>query len=507
MRIYGSSPLHKYAELIFRCKRMFIVAVILGTLATSLGVYMRQDKYSAFVVIALTGDTATGEAMSSTDGGRDSNPIYAAAQRKAARLIQYWLPVDRDFTADSMKNLGLEAKYGDKFDAKVRAVRDELASSAALVTPQHLKLQLTWDDPKEAEAILNEVYGAFSRKTVAEETAVQTNKRQVLEEQFKLYNKRANEQATRRVKYLKDHYWENPALLGQSLGSLETTQQSIAQAETTLADARSRQQRIDQELTRVPEWVTGAETTRTITEDPSLQLTTQRTDLQRQLQQAKQRYNDLHPVVQDLQKQIIAIDKQIADVRKQPRVATNEQSEVQRTRNPVWITLKQYQAQLGMMIQGYDRRIGELRAQLARLEGRVRAMPGEEVAFQKVEKDYELANNLRNQVRARLAAAQYDEEQSKLTQARLVKLEYGPISEKVVAGGKRVLLLALGPLLGILIAFSFSLLAESLDHTLRTPVEVERFLGKPVLAVIPRMRTPREGRKQLAGATKRSISS
>ena len=70
-----------------------------------------------------------------------------------------------------------------------------------------------------------------------------------------------------------------------------------------------------------------------------------------------------------------------------------------------------------------------------------------------------------------------------------------------------MVLYALGPLLGIVVAFCFSLLLESLDHTLRTPVEVEKYLNKPVLAVIPKMAVPREGRKQLGGSSKSSITS
>jgi capsular polysaccharide biosynthesis protein len=100
-----------------------------------------------------------------------------------------------------------------------------------------------------------------------------------------------------------------------------------------------------------------------------------------------------------------------------------------------------------------------------------------------------------------------EEERDQLTQARSLALVVPPKAQQLDKGSKSVLLYMLGPILGIIIAFCFSLLAEALDHTLRTPVEVEKYLGKPVLAVLPRIRPEREGRKQLSGASNPSITS
>jgi capsular polysaccharide biosynthesis protein len=69
-----------------------------------------------------------------------------------------------------------------------------------------------------------------------------------------------------------------------------------------------------------------------------------------------------------------------------------------------------------------------------------------------------------------------------------------------------MLLYGLGPILGIIIAFGFSLLAEALDHTLRSPVDVEKHLGKPVLAVIPKMKNNKAA-KALTGGSQGTISS
>ena len=51
------------------------------------------------------------------------------------------------------------------------------------------------------------------------------------------------------------------------------------------------------------------------------------------------------------------------------------------------------------------------------------------------------------------------------------------------------------------------LLAESMDHTLRTPVEVEHHLGKQVLAVLPKMSTARTAARRIGSSANRTISS
>ena len=58
MRVYGSSPLFNYVELIFRSKRLFIVSIILATLATT-GFYLSRTKnYNARMVVLMTGSEA-----------------------------------------------------------------------------------------------------------------------------------------------------------------------------------------------------------------------------------------------------------------------------------------------------------------------------------------------------------------------------------------------------------------------------------------------------------------
>ncbi|MBC7526834.1 MAG: hypothetical protein H7308_04730, partial [Chthonomonadaceae bacterium] len=100
---------------------------------------------------------------------------------------------------------------------------------------------------------------------------------------------------------------------------------------------------------------------------------------------------------------------------------------------------------------------------------------------------------IRGNLSVQLEQARMDEKRDKALHNTEMKIFVPPVSELEVAGGaKSLVLVAIGPIIGLILAFAFSLLTESLDHTLRTPIEVERFLGKPVLAVLPRLDTGKE---------------
>ena len=118
--------------------------------------------------------------------------------------------------------------------------------------------------------------------------------------------------------------------------------------------------------------------------------------------------------------------------------------------------------------------------------------------------EYGFVGQIRSNLENRLQQAELTEKQEVQRSSAETAMVVKPAAELESSGGKSMLLYAVGPILGIIIAFAFSLVAETLDHSLRTPIEVEKHLGKPVLAVLPRMDPPRVARRQLSGGTDRS---
>jgi uncharacterized protein involved in exopolysaccharide biosynthesis len=505
MRIYGSSPLYNYVELIFRCKRMFIVSIILGTVITSLIVAQRATSYDAAILVALTGDPAM--AVASNQRPNNEREI-TPAQRKAGRL-DIWIQRRPQFLEEVAENALLDKKYPGKTLSEIaRDIRKKIVGPV-LLNEQYMELKLTWHDPEEAEAILNNLFSKFSEQTVAAETFLVTEKRSFLEKQYKSADEKADRLAKLRITLQKDNYWKQPTMLAFHMGENEQIQRKLGDTRLDLADAETRLQDVMRQLQGMEPMIPDGQETVMERVEPTMKLAADLQELEKQKKQLLQSYSPLHPKVQDLDKQILATQQQIADIKNQPAAAPQKTIETNKlVRNPIWAELRMMQAQLEQTIRAQRRRMADLNGSLSTIQSRLTVMPDWEAKFNEVEQNYQLADTIRRNLHASLAAAELDEERDKSTQALTLNLEVPPKAEKTDSSGKKVLLYFLGPLLGIFVAFCFSLFAESLDHTLRTPVEVERYLGKPVLAVIPRMAVPREGRKKLAGASsKPSITS
>lgn len=503
MAIYGGSPLFRYVELVYRCKRLFILAVLLATVIVSAVVATRKNRYETTMIIGLFGDPTTAEVMGSDT--TDRRTVTDAVNRKVNRLT-FWIGKDRDFLDTALKNANLDRKYGAELPDVLRKVRDAITVEKDLVGGQYLEVTMAWHDPDEAEKILQSVYSRFADRTVNEETAVQTNRRVMLETQFKARDKEANRLAQLKVQYMRDHWYQNPAMLGSYMNQNDQVQQSLSDAEMDLADNRVRAAQMDREMAKTPRFITESISDVTLKEDPTLTLAAKRQDLETQLQQLKQRYNESHPLVRDVVRNIAAIDEQIATEKHKPMVKKQTQSQTARRLNLEWQDLHRQRTQIALTIEGLNRRIASLRGQASQSTSRVRQMPVEEVSFQRITNDYDTADKVRNLLRAQLVSAQIDEERDRYTQASLVKLVIPPRSERTDGGSKMLLVYALGPVLGLIIAFAFSLVAEAMDHSLRTPTEVESYLGKPVLAVLPRAQAGHEPGKQLPGASRPGIT-
>ena len=94
MRVYGSSPLFNYVELIFRSKRLFIVSIILATLATSGFYFSRSKNYTARMAVLMTGalGSSGGRGRFAAGHGRVQNrgpQHYAEKPSKHQRSYDY----------------------------------------------------------------------------------------------------------------------------------------------------------------------------------------------------------------------------------------------------------------------------------------------------------------------------------------------------------------------------------------------------------------------------------
>jgi capsular polysaccharide biosynthesis protein len=509
MRIYGSSPLFSYVELIFRCKRLFILSVILGTVIASVMVASRATTYNASMVVGLSGDPYLASQLRNPMSNRENDKENSPSKRKVQRLM-FWVNQDPEFLD------GIAATEKQKFNLRkspeeiAKDIRSKLATPEML-TDQFVQLKLAWGDKSQAEDILTQLFNRFHDKTVEAETLSTTNLQAIAKKQFDSADKKANALGKERVAYEARHYFQIPTMLGTQVNRVEQAQSQFEDARLELSDAQQRLTDINVQIQNVPKDIIEQRDVKGVIDHPEIALAQQYDDMDRQLKQLLNRYSAQHPAVIDLQKQMAALRSLIDEAKQkaaaQPQKPTTTEVGTRTVSNPEYRELMSQKRELERTKNALSRRVADLQTTLSRSRASILAMPVGENEWQRIDSDYQLADAIRKNRKAQLEQIRLDLERQTEVEQNQIKQEVPPKAEKADPAGKTMVLYALGPLLGIVVAFCFSLLLESLDHTLRTPVEVEKYLNKPVLAVIPKMAAPREGRKQLGGASKSSITS
>src|SRR5438105_175778 len=118
MRVYGSSPLYNYVELIFRSKRLFIASVVVTTLVVAGAAAMRAGTYTAKALVLLSGSAAN--TANTEDSGQRGSISYKL------NILNIVLK-DPNFMKEAMREQGLDkGKTDDDFDKFCKDARNAM---------------------------------------------------------------------------------------------------------------------------------------------------------------------------------------------------------------------------------------------------------------------------------------------------------------------------------------------------------------------------------------------
>lgn len=210
-------------------------------------------------------------------------------------------------------------------------------------------------------------------------------------------------------------------------------------------------------------------------------------ELQSRLVNLTSRYSDEYPDVIKTKAEIAEMEKRV----QQPVVAPGK------TANPAYIALSSQLAGIQSDINSVKRQIGGLNKQVTDMRYRTAATP-------KVEEGLKALLIDRNN-----AQAKYDDLMKKLMESRVAQgLEKGQMGERFTlvdparlpekpVSPNRLAIMLIGLLLGIGSGIGSASLREFADQSARSPEELARATGLPVLAVIPTIVTWQESRRQL----------
>ena len=496
MRVYGSSPLFSYVELIFRSKRLFIVSIILATLATT-GFYLSRTKtYTATMVVQMTGQK--------TMGANDDTQRGSVAWKLSILQIMF------RYRENIQKAMDLAHLLDGKSPTDV-AVYCKKVSESITYDPAGNFLGITCRWPgsaSECEQILNAFYLYYNQKVMGELALVSTTRTDLLTKLLKDYHEKHHTLEEKVGEYEVKNLAFKPGynFVQANQDYLQSLDQ-VKRLQEALQSANKQRDSISAELAHTQPTTQDSITYKGNSESPEMTsaVTTRDAALQA-LKDLQVNFTDANPKVKAAQEKYDQAKAHVEQLEKtanakagQKRTASDIQS-IKENANPIYQSLKSQMTEQNLNIAKIQTDLTNAQNSLEKAKQRVQMSPAEALRYRTMTSDLGLYAQIEEQLRADLEKARLEEKREQTLSAKDMSVEVPPTAEMEQGGARSALLLAAGPLLGLIVAFSFSLLAESLDHSLRTPQEVETFLNKPVLAVLPRLDTNKKTAQRQLGA-------
>ncbi|MEN6332821.1 MAG: hypothetical protein ABFE01_01085 [Phycisphaerales bacterium] len=412
----------------------------------------------------------------------------AATATAAARFTNEFVDVMSDLT-DRMKEtprklarqLGLSAALTDRDEAVEKVVKkltiETLQNTNVLAAAYEDK------DPELARDVLDAFMQAYLEKHLV---VYSTSSAQPFFEQQVMSLLEKLRQTERAMQDLKDATGVS-SLQDQRLAAVNrigAMELAIAQTDGELASASAKVTEIETMLAGIPETVVLEETTGFSDYAADL-MRTRLYDLQIQERDLEVKYPNGNRLLEMIHEQVnqgmAMLEKELAKPnRKETRTGLNV------SHQQMQATLFSEQANISALRSKLD----NMRTQVAQARDSLRLLNDAEIKTARLQRDLSLLTDSYNQYSAKLEEARI-EQALKSERISNISVLQSPTLPVVPVGPGKLVSLILGLALALVGGVGFAFLCERLDHSIKTPEDVQERLQLPTLASIPRTRQNR----------------
>jgi polysaccharide biosynthesis transport protein len=212
------------------------------------------------------------------------------------------------------------------------------------------------------------------------------------------------------------------------------------------------------------------------------------------LAQARLRYSDDHPDVKNILQKIKSLEARIA--------AGEKADDNPASHSPVAVQLQTQLNAIDTQIAGLVAREAEERGKVAALEGRLVATPQVERAYKELTRDLDLAHVKYDELQKRQMDAEVDAAAiagGAADEFRIVKM---PVRPSAPSGPLRIAIALFGLIAAGIVALAGLMIADTIDSTVRGSRDVRNILGVSPIAMVPNIlsaEVQRHRRTQFAG--------
>jgi polysaccharide biosynthesis transport protein len=220
-----------------------------------------------------------------------------------------------------------------------------------------------------------------------------------------------------------------------------------------------------------------------------------------ELQQASERYSPEHPDRIRLQREVDALEQQLAAAPPDPTPPVRKPAQAD---NPAYVQIQAEMSATVNDLAALDTEMAKLRGRIADYQRDVSLSPAIEKEYHEMLRDYDSARVKYQEIRSKQVEAKTAQDLESDRKGERFTLIDPPLPPEEPVSPNRPMILVLGTLLSAGAALGLLWLLERLDTTVRGRLDLQNILGVPPLALVPRIITEREiraGRRRVRLAT------
>ncbi|PIW13496.1 MAG: hypothetical protein COW34_09225, partial [Armatimonadetes bacterium CG17_big_fil_post_rev_8_21_14_2_50_66_6] len=472
--------LRLYVGLVLR--RSWAIAIVFGVVFVGAVVYVSSlpsifEATSKIVILTPPGERYVGSLSSPGATGEGAAPVGGSGVSLGteARMVGSRLRAEKTAVLIREENA----------DLSPRLTTDEITGSLAAETvePDEIRIHARSKSPERAMLIANATAAICMEESTRDASGELRNRREYIEKLLKTLEGEMRKAESDVANYLREAGLIEEGLLGES-GKEEG--KAGASGLSEYASSKAEKRMVDAQLTATRAYIAAlqqkqnslsrTEQVSTLLEDPLLgELRKRLTTLEVDLIQAKTKYTDQNPKIQDIQ-------DEIAEVKRRLQEHTPKPIEVPTTQvNPVYESLQQRLFESEMKIVELEAQQQALDAQISKTRTAIKNLPEKR---QRLEGLNRIADGLGTRYAALLDKLQ-DARIDEAVQQGNVKIAdlSGVPKRPVLPQRRKTLLFAI--LIGLAGGIALAFFLDYLDTAIQTPDDIERHAGIPCLGFVP----------------------
>ena len=488
-----------YLSVIRRRVWVLIVPFVLTSIVGGIVANLLPARYQAEGTILIESQQIPEDLVRSTVTGLANERVRIVQQRVMTR--QNLLGIIREFNLYS--DTGFRSQ-SDKVDQLRRNISIEMIQASAGRTSNTFAINVGFED-KSADLALrvsNELVTLFLDENVRTRTARATETTEFLRSQADDLQDELELLEAQLANYKQENSGALPEQLRLHLDMLERAREQLRTVETELNSYEGELRFLSIEQQAAETRLVSISTPDTLPMpvlSPQQELERQRLELTR----LQVRYSDQHPDILAARQQIAALEESILAsgretglaVGTEPDEAMDEDENV----NPTLARIETSISMLNARMETQRQFRNELIAQISDLEQRVARTPNVELALGNLSRDLENTRNKYEELRAKERAAQLSQNLEEDKKAERFVLLEPPVRPEEPSSPNRLLIAAVGPVIGSVIGAGLLILIELLFGRVTRPVVLAKLMGEPPFAVIPRIQTDEDLRRRRTG--------